>query len=110
MICFRTCLTAGRIFLPLAVAGPALAADAAAQKFSDVLAVTVYERSKQRFDFDVTVSSPYDSPQRYADAFRVTGKNGSVFGERSWCTTMLASSPSLGTFMVSAFRRMYARW
>ncbi len=34
------------------------------------------------FDFDVTVSSPYDTPQRYADAFRVLGKDGKVYGER----------------------------
>lgn len=30
----------------------------------------------------MTVSSPYDSPRRYADAFRVAGKDGRVYGER----------------------------
>ena len=34
------------------------------------------------FDFDVTVSSPYDTPQRYADAFRVASRGGTVYGER----------------------------
>jgi hypothetical protein len=56
--------------------------DAAAQKFPDVVGVKVRSRGGDAFDFDVTVSSPYDTPQRYADAFRVTGKDGKVFGER----------------------------
>jgi hypothetical protein len=30
----------------------------------------------------VTISSPYDTPERYADAFRVVGKDGRVYGER----------------------------
>ncbi len=36
----------------------------------------------QGWDFDVTVSSPYDTPERYADAWRVVGPNGAVFGVR----------------------------
>lgn len=31
------------------------------------------------FDFQVTVSSPYDSADRYADAFRVVGDDGTVY-------------------------------
>lgn len=54
----------------------------AAQKFPDVLSAKVTARGAQTFDFDVTVSSPYDTPQRYADAFRVMGKDHKVFGER----------------------------
>jgi hypothetical protein len=53
-----------------------------AQKYPDVLNVKVQARGDQRFDFDVTVSSPYDSPQRYADAFRVIGADGRTYGER----------------------------
>jgi hypothetical protein len=52
------------------------------QLYPDVLNVKVQARGDQRFDFDVTVSSPYDSPQRYADAFRVTGADGRTYGER----------------------------
>ncbi len=52
------------------------------QKYPDVVSATVRPRAPDIFDFDVTVSSPYDTPQRYADAFRVTGKDGVVFGER----------------------------
>jgi hypothetical protein len=61
---------------------PARAADAAAQQHPDVLAVKVRATGAETFDFDVTVSSPYDAPQRYADAFRVRGDDGTVYGER----------------------------
>lgn len=52
------------------------------QKYPDVVSARVQPRAADTFDFDVTVSSPYDTPQRYADAFRVMGKDGVVFGER----------------------------
>jgi hypothetical protein len=69
--------------LALGVAsGPACGADAAAQKHPDVVSAKVRPSGTDTFDFDVTVSSPYDTPQRYADAFRVSGKDGSVYGER----------------------------
>jgi hypothetical protein len=51
------------------------------QQFPDVIAVEV-RADGERFDFDVTLSSPYDTPQRYADAFRVMDERGAVFGER----------------------------
>lgn len=54
----------------------------AAQKYPDVLEVKVRAAGAGTYDFDVTVSSPYDTPQRYADAFRVVGPDGAVFGER----------------------------
>lgn len=60
----------------------ARAADPALQKYPDVVAAKAQARGTDSFDFDVTVSSPYDTPQRYADAFRVLGKDGTVFGER----------------------------
>ncbi len=53
-----------------------------AQKFPDVLKVNVQAKGGNRFDFDVTISSPYDTPARYADAFRVMNRAGTVFGER----------------------------
>lgn len=52
------------------------------QNFPDVLAATVNAAGANVFDFDVTVSSPYDTAQRYADAFRVSSTDGVVFGER----------------------------
>ena len=51
-------------------------------RFPDVLAVKVRASGPNSFDFDVTISSPYDTPQRYADAFRAMDKDGRVFGER----------------------------
>jgi hypothetical protein len=47
-----------------------------------VLAAAARASGPESFDFDVTVSSPYDSPQRYADAFRVLGRDGTVYGVR----------------------------
>jgi hypothetical protein len=70
----------------LLMLGPALpaahAADGALQKHPDVIAAKVQPRGGNTFDFDVTVSSPYETPQRYADAFRVMHKDGTVYGER----------------------------
>lgn len=51
-------------------------------KFPDVIAVKVTPRGDDRFDFDVTISSTYDTPQRYADAFRILAPDGAVLGER----------------------------
>jgi hypothetical protein len=63
-------------------APPARVIAAEPQKFPDVVAAKVRASDADTFDFDVTVSSPYDTPQRYADAFRVVGADGTVFGER----------------------------
>jgi len=69
--------------LPAALLGAAgRAAAAPEQRFPDVVSAKVRARGGNAFDFDVTVSSPYDTPARYADAFRVTGADGKVFGER----------------------------
>lgn len=64
----------------LLAGGGALAAEP--QKYPDVVSATVQPRGSDTFDFNVTVSSPYDTPARYADAFRVLGRDGAVFGER----------------------------
>ena len=52
------------------------------QKYPNVVKVQVRLTAENTFDFDVTVSSPYDTPKRYADAFRVTGPGGKVYGTR----------------------------
>jgi len=52
------------------------------QRFPDIVAVKVRAAGPDSFDFDVTVSSPYDTPARYADGFRVVGPSGEVLGER----------------------------
>jgi hypothetical protein len=55
---------------------------AAEQQFPDVLGVQVRAAAPGVFNFDVKVSSPYDTPRRYADGFRVTTPSGEVLGER----------------------------
>jgi len=64
------------------VALVSMASAAESQKYPDVVDVKVQARGENRFDFDVTLSSPYDTPQRYADAFRVTNADGQSYGER----------------------------
>jgi hypothetical protein len=80
----RWCLQFLALFAAACVlfATPVRAADVMQQKYPDVIAAKVRASGTDRFDFDVTISSPYDTPQRYADAFRVTGKDGAVYGER----------------------------
>ncbi|MEO7245295.1 MAG: hypothetical protein ABIX12_09130 [Rubrivivax sp.] len=62
----------------------AAAPDASAQRFPDVVGVKVSAAAADRFQFDVTVSSPYDSARRYADGIRVrSAADGTVYGERA---------------------------
>ncbi len=39
-------------------------------------------RSGDSWSLDATISSPYDTPERYADAFRAVGPDGTVLGVR----------------------------
>lgn len=77
----------GTFAIAFAVAGATMemaeSAELRVQKFPDVVDVRVHARSDSRFDFDATISSPYDTPQRYADAFRVMSTEGIQFGERN---------------------------
>ncbi|WP_260295060.1 hypothetical protein [Sedimenticola hydrogenitrophicus] len=66
--------------LGLGILAPGIAC--AEQQFPDVLSTKVRATSSGMFNFDVTISSPYDTPSRYADGFRVTTKDGEVLGER----------------------------
>lgn len=68
--------------LCFAAALPSARAGEPDRKYPDVIAVDVKPRGDRVFDFDVTVSSPYDTAQRYADGFRAVGKDGTAFGER----------------------------
>ncbi|MGR9105924.1 MAG: hypothetical protein ACU843_03235 [Gammaproteobacteria bacterium] len=61
---------------------PPSAYSAGEQRFPDVVRVEIAAQGESVFNFDVTVSSPYDTPARYADAFRVTTESGEVLGER----------------------------
>lgn len=68
------------VVLSAAAAGPVRAAGD--KRYPDVLDVKVRAAADERFDFDVTVSSPYDTPGRYADGLRVATRQGQVLGER----------------------------
>jgi hypothetical protein len=52
------------------------------QKYPDVVAAQAQARGGNHFDFEVTISSPYDTPQRYADAFQVMSVQGASYGVR----------------------------
>ncbi len=53
------------------------------QRFPDVLAVELRSTAADSFDVAVSVSSPYDTPQRYADGWRVLAPDGTVLGEHT---------------------------
>lgn len=50
--------------------------------YPDVVEVNVGRATNGTYRFEVTISSPYDSAERYADAWRVTGQQGVVYGIR----------------------------
>jgi hypothetical protein len=51
------------------------------QRFPDIVDVAVTTEG-DTFRFDVTVSSPYDTPERYADAWRIVAPDGTELGVR----------------------------
>lgn len=50
--------------------------------FPDVLDVMVQQETDGSYTFAVTISSPYDTTERYADAWRVRSDDGIVYGVR----------------------------
>lgn len=50
--------------------------------FPDVVEAMATRQPDGTWRFDVTVSSPYDTPERYADAWRVLGPDGTELGVR----------------------------
>lgn len=78
MQCFLSSMTVVAVMAVIGIATPET--QAAEQKYPDVVDVKVQARGANRFDFDVTIASPYDSAQRYADAFRVLNADGRVYG------------------------------
>jgi hypothetical protein len=63
-----------------------------AQRFPDVLDVEV-RRAGETYEFEVTMSSPYDTPERYADGWRVRGSDGTVYGEHELLHDHAAEQP-----------------
>ncbi|MEV8283541.1 hypothetical protein AB0O79_10850 [Rhodoglobus sp. NPDC076798] len=67
----------------LSTTPPASSSSDAATFFPDVEEVRVSPTGTNLFDFAVTISSPYDTPEQYADGWRVVAPDGTVFGEHS---------------------------
>ncbi|MEM9612948.1 MAG: hypothetical protein AAGA59_08435 [Actinomycetota bacterium] len=57
-------------------------ADGAETLLPDVLDATARFDGDGTWTVSATLSSPYDTPQRYADAWRVIGSDGTVYGVR----------------------------
>ena len=73
------------------------AAEASAeQRFPDIIDATA-EQTNLGWTFDVTVSSPYDSADRYADAWRIVGPDGTVYGTRELAHDHAAEQPFMRT-------------
>ena len=49
-------------------------------RFPDVVDVELRRTGDRLYDVVVTLSSPYDTPQRYADGWRVLDEDGNVLG------------------------------
>jgi hypothetical protein len=49
--------------------------------FPDVVEVTAKPTGERAFTFSVTISSPYDSPQRFADGWRILAPDGETIAE-----------------------------
>lgn len=62
------------------------------QLFPDIVDVVVTAQG-DTFQFDVTVSSPYDTPERYADAWRVVAPDGTELGVRELTHDHAAEQP-----------------
>jgi hypothetical protein len=51
------------------------------QRYPDVIDVEATASDDGTWSLAVTISSPYDTPERYADGWRVLGPDGEVYGE-----------------------------
>jgi len=76
-------LVEGRVFNPDRGVGrdQCVEPDLVSALYPDVVDADV-NRGSDTYNFDVTISSPYDSPERYADAFRIVGDDGRVYAVR----------------------------
>lgn len=63
------------------------------EEFPDVVAATARRDVEDTVTIDATLSSPYDSAERYADAWRVLGPDGSVLGIRELSHDHAAEQP-----------------
>lgn len=62
--------------------GGAEAGGTAEELFPDVIDATAQQDGDGTWTVNATLSSPYDSAERYADGWRVVGQDGTVYGIR----------------------------
>ena len=77
-----TALVAALVLSAAACGSDAPADETIEELFPDVLAAEATPGDDGTWRFDVTLSSPYDTPERYADAWRVLAPDGTELGVR----------------------------
>lgn len=68
--------------VPTADASTPASTDVSAELFPDVVDATATLSAGGTWTFEATLTSPYDTADRYADAWRVVGPDGTVYGVR----------------------------
>lgn len=63
------------------------------QRLPDVVDVDVERTGDDTYDFAVTISSPYDSPERYADGWRIRSDDGTEYGTHELAHDHAAEQP-----------------
>jgi len=58
-------------------------AEVSEDAFPTILDAKLTRQGDGVYNIDVTISSPYDTPQRYADGWRVMAPDGTVLGEHT---------------------------
>ncbi|MFU8840630.1 MAG: hypothetical protein ACNA8R_07880 [Nitriliruptoraceae bacterium] len=71
----------GAVVLGACATSDAPDGDAREQRYPDVLAAEL-QATNGTWQLSATLSSPYDTPERYADAFRALDEDGNVLGVR----------------------------
>lgn len=71
-----------------------LVGETASDRFPDVIGVAAtYDEAVGSWTFEVTMSSPYDTPDRYADGWRIMGADGTVYGTHTLTHDHAAEQP-----------------
>lgn len=87
---------------PTATATPVVFGD----QFPEVLAVEITLVNNDNWRFDVTLSSPYDTAERYADAWRVLDDTGKELGIRVLAHDHASEQPFTRSETIQVPRRL----
>lgn len=73
---------------------PSLVGATPDEQFPEIVGVEAdFDDGSDTWSFTVTVSSPYDTPDRYADGWRVLGPDGEVYGVHTLAHDHAAEQP-----------------